>query len=126
MLEARRRTLAIVEELSDEQLRVPYMEIINPPLWELGHVAWFQEKWMLRCGGAAPLYPEADSLYDSDNVPHKTRWDLPLPSRARTLQYLEDVLSKTLEVTDRPLDSAGSGAGSGSPSLGVGTGGWSW
>ena len=45
---ARERTLALVADLSDEQLRVPCVDIINPPVWEIGHVAWFQERWALR------------------------------------------------------------------------------
>ena len=40
---ARSRTLALVEDLDDEQLLGPRLAIVNPPLWEIGHVAWFQE-----------------------------------------------------------------------------------
>src|SRR5262249_49344705 len=50
----------------------------RPPLWEVGHLAWFQEKWLLRRGGRPSLRPDADALYDSAAVPHATRWDLPL------------------------------------------------
>src|SRR5262245_63366670 len=83
---ARAVTLALVADLHDEQLRVPYLPIVNPFLWELGHIAWFQEYWVLRhLSGHAPLWPAADRLYDSANVPHKTRWQLELPSRAGTL-----------------------------------------
>ena len=44
LTEARERTLALVSDLSDQQLNVPCMDIINPPVWEIGHVAWFQER----------------------------------------------------------------------------------
>ena len=83
VVDARSRTLALVADLSDEQFRVPLLRIINPPLWEIGHVAYFQEYWVLRhASGRQPIMSSYDSLYDSAKVAHDTRWDLPLPSRA--------------------------------------------
>jgi iron(II)-dependent oxidoreductase len=96
--EARERTLALVADLTDEQLSVPRMEIVNPFLWELGHVAWFQERWCLRhLAGRAPLLPQGDELYDSAAVLHDTRWLLALPSRADTLAYMRRVHEQVLE-----------------------------
>ena len=46
--DARRRTLELIDDLDDEQLLGPRLAIVNPLLWEIGHVAWFQEKWVLR------------------------------------------------------------------------------
>jgi iron(II)-dependent oxidoreductase len=97
--EARSRTLALVSDLTDEQLIGPRLEIVNPLLWEIGHVAWFQEKWALRhLRGVPAQFSSADALYDSAAIAHDTRWDLRLPSRAETLLYMSDVLS---EVTER-------------------------
>jgi iron(II)-dependent oxidoreductase len=96
--DARRRTLALVADLTDEQLRVPHLATVNPLLWEIGHVAWFQEKWLLRhANGRPPLRADADALYDSAAVAHDTRWDLPLPSRAETLRYMARVEEQVLE-----------------------------
>jgi iron(II)-dependent oxidoreductase len=65
--------------------------------WELGHVAWFQEQWVLRhARGGKPLRADGDALYDSMRVHHDTRWDLPLPERHETLAYLEETLAHTL------------------------------
>src|ERR1051326_6389615 len=63
--EARRRTLALVEDLDDEQMIGPRLDIVNPLRWEIGHVAWFQEYWVLRhlCG-REPLLANGDALYD--------------------------------------------------------------
>lgn len=95
--DARRRTLALAEDLTDAQLQVPQLPIVNPPIWELGHVGWFQENWLLRhYGGAPPVRPDGDALWDSSNVAHDTRWGLPLPSRQDTLAYLETVLARVL------------------------------
>ena len=99
LAEARAVTLALVSDLDAEQLLGPRLRIVNPPLWEIGHVAWFQEKWALRhLRGLPPVRPDADALYDSAAVAHDTRWDLPLPSRAETLAYMQRVLDC---VTDR-------------------------
>lgn len=97
--DARERTLALVADLSDAQLAVPMLEIINPFLWELGHVAYFAEFWTLRrLFGRTPIVPGADALYDSAKIPHDSRWRLPLPDRAATLQFMRTQLEHMLEL----------------------------
>ncbi len=92
--DARQRSLALLEDLSDEQWLGPELAIVNPPLWEIGHVAWFQEHWILRhVAGQAALRSDADALYDSAAIAHDTRWRLSLPSRAATLEYVAGVLA---------------------------------
>jgi iron(II)-dependent oxidoreductase len=103
--EARGRLLALVADLREEQLRVPLLPILNPFLWEIGHVAWFQEKWNLRraAGAAAPsalqssLRADADALFDSAAIAHDTRWQLAVPRRDDVLAYLAGVLAATKE-----------------------------
>ena len=96
--DARRRTIELVADLSDEQMIGPRLPNVNSLLWEIGHTAWFQEKWVLRhvCG-EKPYRADGDSLYDSTAIPHDTRWDLPLPSRETTLAYLEAARNRVLE-----------------------------
>ncbi len=95
--DARRRTLELIDDLSDAQLLGPHLAIVNPPLWEIGHLAWFQEKWLLRRGGEPSLRADADALYDSAEVAHSTRWGLPLPSRRDTIAYMRQVLDRVAE-----------------------------
>jgi iron(II)-dependent oxidoreductase len=96
--EARARTLKLVDDLSDEELMGPRLAIVNPLRWEIGHVAWFQEHWILRHHlGEQPMIAAGDSLYDSSAIPHDTRWDLPLPTRAETISYLEHTRDRVLE-----------------------------
>ncbi len=98
LLDARRRTLDLVSDLDDAQLMGPRLDIVNPMLWEIGHVAWFQERWVLRhLRGREPLRSGSDALYDSGAVAHDTRWDLPLPSREGTLTYMREILDRVLE-----------------------------
>jgi gamma-glutamyl hercynylcysteine S-oxide synthase len=94
--DARRRTLALVADLDDAQLIGPMLPIVNPGLWEIGHVAWFHEKWVERgVRGRPPLRADGDALYDSAAVAHDARWSLPLPARADTLAYLEETHART-------------------------------
>ena len=83
--DARDRTLELVADLSDDQLIGPKLVCVNPLLWEIGHMAWFQGKWLLRAiNGHEPIRGNEDELYDSTEIDHHTRWDLPLPPRAET------------------------------------------
>lgn len=112
--DSRRRTLALLDAYVEKlgtALIVPYSTQLNPPLWEAGHVGWFQDYWIARSNQrglgilADPEHerpsgrlPQADALYNSSRVPHETRWALPLPDLAATLRYLEEGLSETLAL----------------------------
>jgi gamma-glutamyl hercynylcysteine S-oxide synthase len=106
--DARRRTRAVTGDLEGAQLFGPKRSIVNPVLWELGHVAWFQERWCLRLRPdeslADGLLDGADALYDSAKVAHDSRWDLPLPDLTRTLEYQHEVLERVLERLARGSD----------------------
>ncbi|HTE18372.1 MAG TPA: DinB family protein, partial [Armatimonadota bacterium] len=104
--DARARTLALVADLSDEQLMGPRLPILNPLKWEIAHVAWFQEKWVLRREGQPSVRADADALYDSMAVPHDVRWDLPLPSRHDTIAYVEQVRDRVLRSLEGGAPSA--------------------
>jgi gamma-glutamyl hercynylcysteine S-oxide synthase len=101
LIAARARNLRLAEGLEGERLLGPRLAIVNPPLWEIGHVGWFQEHWCLRHRpGKDPLPSQianADALYDSAVVPHATRWDLPLPDLEHTLAFLDQGLERVLE-----------------------------
>ena len=109
LIDTRRRSRMLYADLNAEQLLGPRLPIVNPPLWEIGHLGWFQEYWCLRYRGSdQELRPsirgDADALYNSATVPHATRWDLPLPSLAATQRYLDDVNNSVLERLDREPD----------------------
>ncbi|WP_298828524.1 selenoneine synthase SenA [uncultured Piscinibacter sp.] len=92
-------------------LRVPQDAALNPPLWELGHIGWFQEYWIARnpqralgpradpdAARAAPLRKDADALYNSSRVAHGRRWSLPLPDAEATLADLERQFAGTIAL----------------------------
>jgi len=100
--DARERTCELVADLTDAQLLGPRLPIVNPLIWEIGHVAWFQEKWVLRSAlGEQPVREDADALYDSIAIPHDVRWDLPLPSRDGTLSYIRAVRDRIIDRLER-------------------------
>ena len=121
LLQARERTLHLAEDFEaalGSRPQVPHAAELNPPLWELGHVAWFQEWWIARnpqrdlgaradptVERAPSLLPGADAWYDSSRVAHDRRWELPLPTAAATRAYLQASLQRTLQLLDAlPLD----------------------
>jgi iron(II)-dependent oxidoreductase len=84
--------------LTTEQLMGPMLPIVNPVLWEIGHVGWFHEFWTLRhAHGEAPHLARADALWNSSTVAHATRWDLDLPSRNGVFDYMTNVLERQLD-----------------------------
>jgi len=98
MREFRARTLALIADLNDEQMIGPRLPIVNPPLWEIGHVAWFTEFWLLRhLRKQKPLRDDGDRLYNSTDVAHDTRWELLLPGRDATLDYMGKILDRCIE-----------------------------
>ena len=94
--DARARTLALVAGLNDEQLMGPRLPTINPLRWEIAHAAYFYEYWILRNHFKEnPQLSDVDKLFDSIDIPHETRWDLPLPSLNDTLDYMQAILERT-------------------------------
>jgi iron(II)-dependent oxidoreductase len=99
--EARRRTLELIEPLDDEQLNRVYSPILSPLAWDLGHIANFEELWLVRTIGARePLHGELGRFYDAIENPRRTRGELPILRDAELRSYLADVRERTLEVLD--------------------------
>ena len=106
MDDAHRRSLALTTGLAADQLMGPRLPIVNPLRWEIGHVAWFYENFILRdLYGHEPILPHGDELYDSATVPHEVRWDLPLLSMTEAIHYAETVKERCLERLEGGLAS---------------------
>src|SRR4029450_9829925 len=102
MREFRARTLDLIADLDEEQLIGPSLAIVNPPLWEIGHVAWFAEYWILRhLRKQQPIIENGDQLYNSTDVAHDTRWELVLPPLENTRRYMDEVLDCCIESLDK-------------------------
>jgi iron(II)-dependent oxidoreductase len=106
--EIRARTRDLTQDLSSQQLMGPMLPVVNPVLWEIGHVGWFHEYWTLRhVHGAAPILERADALWNSSTVAHDARWDLDLPSRDGVFGFLARVLERQLDRLGRGVDAPG-------------------
>lgn len=110
LVAARARSTQVTADLDGERLLGPKLAIVNPPLWEIGHLAWFQEYWCLRrlpSGKFADsMLANADALYDSAKVAHDTRWHLRLPDLKATRAYLAEVLERVLARIEREPENA--------------------
>jgi iron(II)-dependent oxidoreductase len=110
LAEARRRTLELVEPLDDERLNRVYSPLLSPLAWDLGHIANFEELWLVRrIGGRVPLRGELGRLYDAIESPREVRGGLPILRDAELRAYLADVRERTLEVLEEVEIDAGAG-----------------
>lgn len=106
---ARNYTLSLFDSFAaagfDQCAQVPRMDILNPPLWELGHIAWFAEWFILReaesshpaSANGHSLLARGDDWFDSNTVPHHARWTLDLPSPGAVRTYCHEVLDRVLD-----------------------------
>lgn len=109
LLDARNYTLALFDCFASEGFdmphNVPVMATLNPPLWELGHLAWFAEWYVLReANSSSPesavrgsLLTKGDDWFDSNTVAHRSRWTLDLPSPGALKTYCHEVLDRVLD-----------------------------
>ena len=106
--QTRSRTHGLTRDLSSQQLMGPMLPIVNPVLWEIGHVGWFHEYWTLRhVHGAPPILDRADALWNSSTVAHDTRWDLELPDRDGIFGFLGEVLERQIDRLSRGVEGPG-------------------
>jgi iron(II)-dependent oxidoreductase len=99
--EARERTLALVEPLDDEQLNRVWSPILSPLAWDLGHIANFEELWLVQTvGGREPLRGELGRFYDAIENPRKIRGELPILRDEELHAYMADVRERTLDVLE--------------------------
>jgi len=110
---SRATTLALFECFAafglDNPANVPILAEINPPLWELGHLAWFAEWFILREAQSSDpasalrgsLLTKGDDWFDSNTVPHRQRWHLDLPSSGAMKMYCREVSDRILDKLSR-------------------------
>lgn len=109
LLSARRRVLALTRDVTGARLFGPKLDIVNPPIWELGHIGWFHERWCLRRNADGSLgessIAHADSRYNSAIIAHEARWSTELLDPKQTRTYLNETLERVLEALEaRPED----------------------
>ncbi len=99
--EARARTLELIEPLDDEQRNRVYSPILSPLAWDLGHIANFEELWLVQTiGDREPMRGELGRFYDAIENPRRIRGELPILRDDELRSYMADVRERTLEVLE--------------------------
>jgi len=99
--EARRRSLALLDRLSEEQQLAQHSPLMSPLVWDLAHVGNYEELWLLReLAAIPPTSPVYDDIYNAFDHPRATRTALPLLGPAEARRYIADVRGVALDVLD--------------------------
>ena len=97
LIEGRERTLALVETVSEEDLERVHSPLMSPLVWDLGHIAAFEDLWLgHRLAGRPLLRPDLAEVYDAFETPRAGRGELPFLRSAAAREYLDEVRTQTL------------------------------
>jgi iron(II)-dependent oxidoreductase len=100
--ETRAATLALVDGLSDDVLERQLDPIMSPLVWDLAHIAAYEDLWAVhRLGGEPLLHEDLAATYDAFETPRAVRGTIELLDGADALAYMADVRNRTLRVLDR-------------------------
>jgi iron(II)-dependent oxidoreductase len=95
----RERTLALVAGLDEEQLERVHSPIMSPLVWDLGHIAAYEDLWLAhRHGGLELLRPELAALYDAFETPRAVRGEIEALGPADARAYMAAVSARVCEV----------------------------
>jgi gamma-glutamyl hercynylcysteine S-oxide synthase len=97
----RQRTLALVAHLSVEVLEGQIAPIMSPLVWDLGHIAAYEDLWLVhRVGGQSLLRPDLAALYDAFETPRAVRGDLEILGYDDALTYMSAVRERTVAAIE--------------------------
>jgi iron(II)-dependent oxidoreductase len=96
LLEARERTLLLVAQLTDADLRRQHDPLMSPILWDLGHIAHFEELWLTRNLDGSIEFVEMPGLYNPFEHPRSTRGGLALPGFRSSRAVMDEIRGRVL------------------------------
>jgi iron(II)-dependent oxidoreductase len=100
--EARERTLALIAPISDDDLKQVHSTLMSPLVWDLGHIAAFEDLWLVHRYGERPLLrDDLADVYDAFETPRAGRGELPLLEPGPAREYLCEVRARALEVIEQ-------------------------
>src|SRR3954454_16884147 len=94
--EARARTLLLLSPLSDEELRTQHDPLLSPILWDLGHIAHFEELWLTRNLDGPIEFVEMPGLYNPFEHPRSTRGALALLGLEECRDIMDEIRGRVL------------------------------
>src|SRR5258708_2867617 len=96
---AREATIALVADLDDDALTRVHSPIMSPLVWDLGHIAAYEDLWLAhRHGGAALLRPELAELYDAFETPRALRGEIETLGADDARAYMRDVRARVAAI----------------------------
>jgi gamma-glutamyl hercynylcysteine S-oxide synthase len=100
--DARERTLALVSHLEEDQLTRVHSSIMSPLVWDLGHIAAYEDLWLAhRLAGLELLRPDLAGMYDAFETPRAVRGDVEALGPAQARAYMHDVRARVAEAIVR-------------------------
>jgi iron(II)-dependent oxidoreductase len=85
-----------VAPLSDDELHRQHDPLMSPILWDLGHIAHFEELWLTRNLDGPIEFVEMPGLYNPFEHPRSTRGVLPLPGFAECRAIMDEIRGRVL------------------------------
>ena len=102
LAQARERTLALVAPIGDADLHATHSALMSPLVWDLGHIAAYEDLWLGHRYADLPLlHPDLADLYDAFETPREVRGHIEMLTRAPALAYLRQTRKRTLEAIER-------------------------
>src|SRR5438046_8354243 len=98
--EARARTLLLVSGLSDEDLHRQHDPLMSPIIWDIGHIAHFEELWLTQNLDGPIEFSEMPGLYNPFEHPRSTRASLALPTLPQMVERLRGIRSRVFDRLD--------------------------
>src|SRR3954454_90769 len=101
MQAVRRQTFDVVGHLSAAELERQVDPIMSPLVWDLAHIAAYEELWLVhRFAGRPLLHPDLAARYDAFETPRSVRGDIELLDTAGARAYLAAVRARALDTLD--------------------------
>jgi iron(II)-dependent oxidoreductase len=97
LTEARERTLLLISVLSDEELHQQHDPLMSPIIWDVGHIAHFEELWLTQNLDGPIEFSEMPGLYNPFEHPRATRASLALPTLAEMMGRLREIRGRVLD-----------------------------
>ena len=97
----RQRTFELVAPLTERALNEVHDPIMSPIVWDLGHIAKFEEHWILeRACERPPMRHDLGEVYDPFAAPRPERGALPYLRGADCLRYMNEVRERALDCLE--------------------------
>src|SRR5215218_10804436 len=97
LAEARARTLLLVAPLTDEELRMQHDPLMSPILWDLGHIAHFEELWLTRNLDGPIEFVEMPGLFNPFEHPRSERGRLRLPNVGECRDVMDQIRRRVMD-----------------------------